>query len=66
MKGCCLLTTAGTKGHHITDRTELHRVRELSVLYEHVVQSVHVRDLLQGVEDYNKETLQQKKIINQV
>ena len=48
---------ARAQAYDVTGGRELYRVLELHVLHEHVVQSVHVRDLLQGVQHHNKETL---------
>ena len=46
-----------SQAYDVTGRSELHRVLELDVLHEDVVQPVHIRDLLQGVQHHHKETL---------
>ena len=48
---------AEAQGHNVTGRTEINRVGELGVLNENIVQSVRVRNLLQRVQNHNKETL---------
>ena len=52
-----LVTVSRTQAYDVTGRSELHRVLELHVLHEDVVQPVHIRDLLQGVQHHHKETL---------
>ena len=52
-----LVTLARTQAYDVTGWSELYRVLELHILHEHIVQSVHVRDLFQGVQHHHKETL---------
>ena len=52
-----LLTLARAQGHHVTGRTDLNRVGELCVLNENIVQPVGVGNLLQGIENHNKDSL---------
>merc|ERR1712083_52264 len=47
----------GPQSYDITHRSELHRVTELSVLEEDIVQPVGVLDPLQGVQHHHKDSL---------
>ena len=52
-----VLTLARAQGHHVTGRSELNRVGELYVLNENIVQSVGVGNLLERIENHNKDSL---------
>ena len=48
---------ARAQAYDVAGGRELYGVLELHVLHEHVVQPVHVRDLLQRVQHHHEEAL---------
>ena len=56
------LTVTGPQSCDITHRSKLHRVTELSVLEEDIVEPVGVGDPLQGVHHHHKDSLREHSV----